>query len=144
LDDLDWIFSHQPSILNGLTYCSGSLSANTVNDPVEMVEKYKERVHFAHLRNTLKNEKGDFFESGHLSGNLNLPEIIYILLKEQIRRKNEGRDDFLIPVRPDHGVKILDDFQRDAPPGYPLIGRYRGLLEIAGIESGLSFMMQYE
>ena len=58
-------------------------------------------------------------------------------LQEQIRRKETGRKDFRMPFRPDHGVKMLDDFNRTANPGYPLIGRLKGLSEIAGMQKAI-------
>ena len=140
-DDLSWLFKRHESLHNGLTFCSGSFSASINNNPTEILNHYKERVHFAHLRNTEMDERGNFHESGHIAGKVNLTEMIYILLNEQVRRKNAGRKDFQIPVRPDHGIKMLDDFNRDSPPGYPMIGRYRGLLEITGIEKGLSYLL---
>jgi D-mannonate dehydratase len=68
--------------------------------------------------------------------------MVKLLLKEQIRRKREGREDTRIPFRPNHGKRILDDFNRNSNPGYPLAGRMRGLSEISGlvmeIERGLN------
>lgn len=36
-------------------------------------------------------------------------------------------------MRSDHDQDILDDLARDGIPGYPLIGRARGLAELRGI-----------
>jgi mannonate dehydratase len=41
-------------------------------------------------------------------------------------------------MRPDHGQEILDDLTRGAQPGYPAIGRLKGLAELRGIERALS------
>ncbi len=141
-EDLKVLFSHIPSLNNGLTFCSGSLSLREGNDLKNIAETFADRIHFIHLRNNVLFENGDFMESGHLEGRANLPALIAVLLNEQERRKKTGRTDFCIPVRPDHGIKLLDDFNRNSQPGYPLIGRYRGLLEIAGMEAGIKYMMQ--
>ncbi|MDX2301804.1 MAG: mannonate dehydratase [Microscillaceae bacterium] len=140
LEDLQWIFGQNPSLHNGLTFCSGSLSVREDNDLGLILKTFAERVHFLHLRNNMVLGR-DFYESGHIDGSANMPELIWIILQEQHRRKKEGRSDYQIPVRPDHGIKLLDDFQKDLPPGYPLVGRLAGLKEIRGIETGLNYRM---
>jgi len=68
--------------------------------------------------------------------------IVKALLQEQIRRKETGRNDFCIPFRPDHGVKMLDDFNRSANPGYPLIGRLKGLSELSGMQMAIEWELK--
>ncbi len=136
-DDLNLIFTAIPSLSNGLTFCSGSLSIRKDNDLKRIAESFAGRIHFAHLRNNAVFENGDFHETGHLEGDANLPQLILVLMKEMERRRSAGRSDYRIPVRPDHGIRMLDDLRRDSPPGYPLIGRFRGLSEISGIEEAI-------
>ena len=57
--------------------------------------------------------------------------------EEQRRRRAEGRWDTSMPFRPDHGLRMLDDFGRSANPGYPLVGRMKGFAEICGLEMGI-------
>ncbi|WP_436412453.1 mannonate dehydratase [Petrimonas sp.] len=137
IDDLEWIFSQNESIANGFTLCTGSLASRKGNNPVEFVKRFSDRIHFVHLRNIQFIDDTSFFESGHLSGSIDIYEVIESLLKEQHRRKKEGREDIHIPMRVDHGKKILDDFSRKSNPGYPLIGRLKGLAEISGLIAGI-------
>ena len=41
-------------------------------------------------------------------------------------------------MRPDHGQELLTDRTRDSLPGYPLIGRMRGLAELRGIMAAIA------
>ncbi len=141
LEDLQWLLQANPSPNNGITFCAGSLSARKENDLVEIVQKCGDRIHFVHLRNTQLLKNGSFYESGHLTGTQDMSKIMVALLKEQNRRIKEGRKDIRMPVRPDHGIKILDDFNRSANPGYPLIGRLKGLAELDGLMTGIEYML---
>jgi mannonate dehydratase len=144
LEDLQWIFKANPSPSNALTFCSGSFSARKDNDLPQILITFLERVHFLHLRNNKVFDDGSFHESGHLDGDADLPRLIEILLREQTRRKTSGERSARMPVRPDHGIRMLDDFSKNTPPGYPIIGRLKGLMEIKGIEAGIRFMMKNE
>lgn len=137
LDDLEWICTQVDSIANGITFCTGSLSVNRQNNLVEIVQKLASRIHFTHLRNNVFLDSGAFHEYGHIEGDIDMYPIIKALLKEQMRRKTEGRPDVRIPFRPDHGIKMLDDYNRQANPGYPLIGRMKGLAELSGMQMAI-------
>ncbi len=137
MEDLEWITRANPSTNNGLAFCVGSLSARKDNDLPEMIRRFGHRIHFTHLRNTQLLPDGSFYESGHLEGSQNIVNIIDLLLKEQKLRIESGRKDYRIPFRPDHGIKILDDFKNNYNPGYPLIGRLKGMAEISGIMAAL-------
>ena len=138
LEDYEWLFKANTSPNNGITFCAGSLSARKENDLLEIIEKTADRIHFVHLRNTQMLPDGSFYESGHLTGSQNLPRLMIALLKEQKRRIESGRTDTKMPLRPDHGIKILNDFNNNYNPGYPLIGRLKGLAELDGLMAGIS------
>lgn len=141
VEDLRWIFSQCESIANGLTFCTGSLSARPDNDLVLMAKEFASRIHFVHLRNTAFLSDHGFYESGHLGGSVDMFAVVKTLLEEQIRRKKAGRKDIRLPFRPDHGLRILDDYGRSANPGYPLIGRLKGLAEIDGLQTGIELFL---
>jgi mannonate dehydratase len=138
-EDLQWIFDAHPSPSHGLTFCSGSLSSRRDNRPTEILSAFARRVHFLHLRNSRVADDGSFHESGHLDGDADLPALVDLVLEEQARRITAGDPSTRMPVRPDHGIRMLDDFGREAPPGYPKIGRLRGLAEIRGVEAGVAW-----
>ncbi len=144
IEDFEWIMNQHTSLTNGITYCTGSLSARRDNDLVKFVEKLGDRIHFVHLRNTMHLDGLSFYESGHLEGSVDMYSVLKALLEEQHRRIKCGRKDIRMPFRPDHGLKILDDFNRQANPGYPLIGRLKGFSEIKGLEMGIERNLKNE
>jgi len=126
---------------NGVTFCTGSLGARAANDLPAMVRALADRIHFVHLRNVRREAPTtpcSFFEDEHLEGDTDMVEVIAALVAEEARRKAAGRPDCQIPMRPDHGQEILDDIARAAQPGYPAIGRLKGLAELRGIERALT------
>ena len=135
--DLAAIFAAVPDRANGLTLCSGSLSAHPANDVVAIARRFADRIHFAHLRNVTKYPDGSFMEAAHLDGDADMVALIAALLAEQRRRRAEGRADWRIPMRPDHGHELLDDILKPTHPGYPAIGRLRGLAELRGVMRAL-------
>ena len=125
---------------NGITLCSGSLGARPDNDLPGIMKRLGDRVHFLHLRNVKRETteiRGSFFEDEHLGGDTDMVALVAACLSEEARRKAEGRADWSIPFRPDHGQDILDDLGREAQPGYPSIGRLKGLAELRGVIAGL-------
>ncbi len=137
MKDFDWIFSQFPSLHNGFTFCIGSLAPRKENSLPLLIEKFGDRIHFVHLRNIQFLNETTFYESGQLNGTVDLYTVVKLLLEEQQRRIKEGRKDFRMPYRPDHGKKMLDDFSRKSNPGYPLIGRMKGVAEISGLENAI-------
>ncbi len=100
--------------------------------------KVAHRIHFAHLRNVRKDPDGSFEEAAHLDGDTDMVALVRVLMDEEVRRRDVGRADHAIPFRPDHGHHMLSDLSRNLIPGYPLIGRLRGLAELRGVMRALS------
>ena len=126
---------------NGITLCSGSLGARPDNDLPGMMDRLGDRVHFLHLRNVRRDGdaiRGSFYEDEHLGGQTDMVALVAAVLREEARRRESGRADWNIPMRPDHGQDILDDIGRGGQPGYPAIGRLKGLAELRGVEAALS------
>lgn len=125
---------------NGMTLCSGSLGARPDNDLPAMMDRFGPKVHFLHLRNVKRDSTalaGSFHEAEHLEGDTDMVALISAILREEARRAAEGRADAILPMRPDHGQELADDLGRGGQPGYPLIGRLRGLAELRGVERAL-------
>jgi mannonate dehydratase len=121
---------------NGICFCTGSLGAGIDNDLLQILQSIGERVHFVHLRNVKKDPLGNFFESDHLDGDVNM----VVLMKELIRLNQKRPKP--IPYRPDHGHQMLDDLSKQTNPGYSAIGRLKGLAELRGLEHGLKWILQ--
>jgi mannonate dehydratase len=136
--DVADLLSMVDSPANGLTLCTGSLGAHPENDLPRIAARFASRIHFAHLRNVTKEPDGSFIEADHLGGDTDMVAVIEALLIEQKRRKEAGRADWRIPFRPDHGHELADDVGKPTFPGYPLIGRMRGLAELRGVMTALA------
>src|SRR5690606_7846354 len=125
---------------NGMTFCTDSLGDRPDNDLPGIVERLGRKIHFLHLRNVKRDSTdiaGSFYEAEHLAGDTDMVAVIAAVIREERRRKAEGRQDWLIPMRPDHGQDILDDLGRRSQPGYPTIGRMKGLAELRGVMQAL-------
>jgi mannonate dehydratase len=124
---------------NGLTFCVGSYGARGDNDLPAMVDEFAARIHFVHLRQVRREADRVFHEAEHLGGSSDMVGIIHRLLREEIRRRGEGRSDHEIPMRPDHGHLLADDVGKNCYPGYSLVGRLKGLAELRGVVHGLKY-----
>ncbi len=130
--DVRQIMSRVPSPVNGLCFCTGSFGAHPQNDLVKMLRKWGSRIHFFHLRNTKRDGPNRFWEASLLEGDVDMYKIVKgaIELMHQEQRS--------IPMRPDHGHKMLDDLGKDVYPGYGAIGRLKSLAELRGLEFAIS------
>ncbi len=134
-DILDMITA-VPNKANGLCFCTGSYGARPDNDIVAMLKYWKSRVYFLHLRNTKRDDEGNFMEDNHLDGDTNM----FAVMQEVVKLMQEEQRS--IPMRPDHGHKMLDDLGKTTFSGYSAIGRLKGLAELRGLEHGIRAFLQ--
>lgn len=131
-EDLRALMAATPEAANGITFCSGSLGVRADNDLPAMLREFAERVWFVHLRATRREPNpASFHEAPHLEGDVDIVELLCLLVREERRRRAAG-DEMPIPFRADHGLKILSDRERECVPGYPAVGRLKGLAELRG------------
>jgi mannonate dehydratase len=136
--DIERLLSEVDSPNNGITLCTGSFGVRGDNDMVRIARRFAHRIHFLHFRSVEVEDDGSFYEAGHLEGDSNIAGVMNALLTSD---KLSG--DHYIPLRPDHGQKMLDDVSKSTNPGYSCIGRMKGLAELRGLESGLRFASKH-
>ena len=138
-EDVRSILAGVDTAANGLTFCVGSYGARADNNLLAMVDEFASRIHFAHLRQVVREPDGSFYEAEHLRGSSDMVGVICALLREEARRKKQNSLDHEIPMRPDHGHLLADDISREVNPGYSLVGRLKGLAELRGVMQGLKY-----
>ena len=138
-EDVRSILASVDTAANGLTFCVGSYGARADNNLLAMVDEFASRIHFAHLRQVVREPDGSFCEAEHLRGSSDMVGVICALLREEARRKKQNSLDHEIPMRPDHGHLLADDISREVNPGYSLVGRLKGLAELRGVMQGLKY-----
>jgi mannonate dehydratase len=133
-EDCRWLLAQAESPAHGLTFCTGSYGVRADNDLPAMAREFADRIHFVHLRSTRREaEPESFHEAPHLEGDVDMVAVIRETVAEERRRHAVGREDCIIPMRPDHGHQMLDDLGKQVNPGYSAIGRLRGLAELRGV-----------
>ena len=132
-DDLQAILDISDSSANGLTFCTGSLGVRADNDLPAILTRFGKRVNFLHLRATLREADGaSFHEAPHLSGDVDMVAVCRAALAA------ETAQGCTLPFRPDHGHMLAHDQRVTSTPGYPYIGRLRGLAELRGVLHALT------
>ncbi|HHX32550.1 MAG TPA: mannonate dehydratase [Bacteroidales bacterium] len=122
-EDIELILKMIDSKSNGLTLCTGSLSAGEHNNLPNLARRFAKNIYFAHLRSTEILPNGNFIEASHLGGRGNIIEVIRILEKQNR----------FIPMRVDHGKLMLDDINKNHNPGYSFYGRMLALGQVEGM-----------
>ena len=114
---------------NGITFCTGSLAANSKNDLPAIIRclGVKGRIHFAHCRNIRRNGARSFQETAHPSefGDVDMRAVLGAL-------HDTG---FAGPIRSDHGRMIWGE---TGQPGYGLHDRALGAMYLHGLWEGIT------
>ncbi len=91
--------------------CTGSYGVRSDNDLVKMTKQFADRIYFAHLRSTCREDNPLSATGGAFRGDVDMFNVVKALLDEEYRRLGNG-EKRLIPMRPDHGHQMLDDLKR--------------------------------
>ncbi|WP_417771339.1 mannonate dehydratase [Stappia sp.] len=135
VDDMAAIAAMADTPVNGFTFCTGSYGVRPDNDLPAMFSRFADKVHFLHLRATKREQDPQsFHEAAHLAGDVDMVAMVARIVAEERRRGVS------LPMRPDHGHQILEDLRKTSTPGYPAIGRLRGLAELRGVEHAVAVL----
>ena len=108
-----------------------------------MMRRFGDRVHFLHLRNVTprvrRRSRGSFHEAEHLGGDTDMVAVIAaVVAEERAPRAGRPRRTSRSPSAPTTARTSSTTSKRKAQPGYPAIGRLKGLAELRGIMTALT------
>lgn len=110
---------------HGLTFCTGSLGTLPENDLPNMIRRFKDRIHFVHVRNVKITDFQSFYEVAHTDEtHINVREVMQALVDIGYRG----------PLRPDHGRMIWGETGRT---GYGLYDRALAAMYLYGLWQGI-------
>ncbi len=125
-----------------MTLCSGSLGARPDNDLPGMMERLGDKVHFctcATSSATAMRWSGRSTRPSILGGDTDMVALIAEVLQEEARRKKAGRSRCTRSrCAPITGRTSLTTSAGASQPGYPTIGRLKGLAELRGVMAALT------
>lgn len=111
---------------HGLTFCTGSLGTLPENDLPDMIRRFKDRIHFVHVRNVKITDFQSFYEVAHTDDtHINVREVMQALVDIGYRGS----------LRPDHGRMIWGETGRT---GYGLYDRALAAMYLYGLWEGVS------
>ncbi|MCY4216748.1 MAG: mannonate dehydratase [Flavobacteriaceae bacterium] len=128
-NDLTEIFESNPSLSNGLCFCSGSLGSHHENDVLKIYSKHAHRIHFLHLRNVKKRKTYHFFETDIFEGDVKMKKLMQLIYNHY------QTNSLKVPMRPDHGLLLHEESRLNVYPGYSLMGRLESLEELKHLEN---------
>ena len=124
---------------NGITLCSGSLGAGADNDVPAIARALRRARSISRICATSRRSRtARSWRPTTSAATRTWLRWSRTLLDEQKRRRDAGDPRWRIPMRPDHGHELLDDIGKATHPGYPMIGRLKGLAELRGVMQALA------
>ena len=143
-DDIAFILGAVDSRANGLTLCSGSLGAHPNNDVPRSRKHSPTAIHFAHLRNVRKEPNGTFMEAAHLEGDTDMVKLVTVLLdRTEAGAKRKAAPTGAFRCAPITATNCSTMSARPTHPGYPAIGRLKGLAELRGVMTAVAQVRQF-